>query len=538
MSSTAKKIASFDEVLFISVPKLKVVDAARNKLSPLKKQYFYSAKLHPAQSFNASAAIDKVYKDKTTQPLEEALQQLWKLDKLDRLMYLAELQKLEHLDSLEHLNELGQLTELKELSNLKELKNLDKLKDIKSLDKLNHLLRLKHLDKLDNLKNLNKLSSLDELSRLQQLEKLIYLNKLDGLKKLDKLDGLAKVEELKILLETHSENFDKFSHLSHLERLDNLKRLDNLNKLSDLSQLEALGGLEKLTELKSLDKLTNLQSLYKLDKLEDLSKLERLTKLDQLHYLEKLDNMQDLSKLDTLKDEEVKASLSYLSKLEIFQGTNKHFIMKLFLSSFFDVGKIALVACLLVFVLTKNVSYQTFNRLVPYLGFGEADRVNIALSILAQDLNKTDFDKMYKNVEARVKREASMLFNASTPKGLNEYAIAENLTAYNYANAEYDMSAFAKKEIDGWVKETLNKFNTSYEYDVERLSSVAELQSDMTYYREASIFMKQMSYVKAFDAFSKIQHPTRFQALGHGRAYAFYMAFVNQPKELKTILEK
>lgn len=538
MSSNAKKFTSFDEVLFISVPKLKMVKPTSKRLSPLKTRHFYAEKLQPTTHFNASSTIDKVYKDKSTQPLEQALQQLWKLDKLDRLIYLGELQKLEHLGSLEHLDELHQLTELKELSHLKELKALDKLKDIKSLDKLNHLLRLKHLDKLDNLKDLNKLSSLDELSRLQQLEKLIYLNKLDGLKKLDKLDSLAKVEELKILLETHSENFDKFSHLSHLERLDNLKRLDNLNKLSDLNQLEALGSLEKLTELKNLEKLSNLQSLYKLDKLEDLSMLERLTKLDQLHYLEKLDNMQDLSKLDTLKDEEVKTSLSYLSKLEIFQGTNKHFIMKLILSSFFDIGKIALVACLLVFVLTKNVTHQTFNRLVPYLGFGEADRVNIALSILAHDLSKTDFDKMYKNVEARVRREASVLFNASTPKGLNEYAIAENLTTYNYANAEHDIASFAKKEIDGWVKRTLEKFNTSYEYDIERLNSVPELQSDVAFYREASIFMKQLSYVKAFDTFSKIQHPARFQALGHGRAYTFYMAFVNQPKELKTILER
>lgn len=538
MSSTAKKLSSFDEVLFVSVPKLKVVKSEVTRLSPLKNHYFYSAKLQPAKNINVSEVIDKVYKDKSTQPLEQALQQLWKLDKLDRLIYLGELQKLEHLDSLEQLEDLNKLTELKELAHLKELKSLERLKDIKSLDKLNHLMRLKHLDKLDGLKDLNKLSSLDELSRLQQLEKLIYLNKLDGLKKLDKLDGLAKVEELKILLETHSENFDKFSHLTHLEKLDNLKRLDNLNKLSDLNQLEALAGLEKLSELKSLEKLNNLQSLYKLDKLEDLSKLERLTKLDQLHYLEKLDNMQDLSKLDTLKDKDVRASLSYLSKLEIFKGTNKHFIMKLCVSSLFDIGKIALVACLLVFVMTKNVSHQTFNRLVPYLGFGEADRVNIALSILSQDMGKDDFDKMYKNVEARVKREASILFNPSSTKGLNEYTIAENLTAYTYSNLEYDLAVFTKKEVDGWVTQVLTKFNNSYEYDLERLAHEPAVQEDLIKYREASIFIKQQKYVHAFGAFSKIQHQTRFAALGHGRAYAFYMAFLNEPKELKSILEK
>lgn len=401
--------------------------------TPAKKLSLVKTEPEPAITFKADieTAKDEVFENKNTQALEVALKHLWKLDKLERLIYLGELQKLEKLDQLGRLDQLDKLDNIQELRHLKEIKNLHHLKELKALDQLNHLMRLKHLEKLDSLKELDQLKQMEMLEMLKQLDKLIYLNKLESLRKLDKLDGLAKVEELKVLLETHSEHFDKFTHLSQLEKLDNLKRLDNLSRLSELENLASLGKMEKLSELKNLEKLTNLESLYKLDKLDDLAKLERLSKLDQLHYLEKLDNMQDLSKLDTLKDEEVRSSLAYLSKLEYFKGTNKHFIVKLALSSLFDIVKISVVAVGLLFILTKNVSYQTFNRLVPYLGFGEADRVNIALSILSQDLSTSEFDKLYKNLEARVKREASTLFDASSPKGLNEYRIAENLGSFS-----------------------------------------------------------------------------------------------------------
>lgn len=539
--SSAKKFTLGEEVSFTPARKLSLVkteaiepvfEAAKATITDpvVEKQNELHAEIE--------ATKDAVYENKNTQALETALKHLWKLDKLERLIYLAELQKLDRLDKLEHLDKLDELQHVDELRHLKELNNLGKLKDLKSLDKLNHLLRLKHLDKLDSLKELDQLKQLEMMEMLKQLDKLIYLNKLEGLRKLDKLDGLVKVEELRVLLETHSENFDKFSQLSHLEKLDNLKRLDNLSRLSDLEKLGALEQMEKLTELKSLEKLVNLQSLYKLDKLDDLAKLERLSKLDQLHYLEKLDNMQDLSKLDTLKDEEVRSSLTYLSKLEIFKGTNKHFILKLALSSLFDIVKITVVAVGLLFVLTKNVSYQTFNRLVPYIGFGEADRVNIALSILSQDLSTSEFDKLYKDLEARVKREASTLFDSHTTKGLNEYRIAENLLAYNYVVDTYDIAAVSKKERTEWADKSFKRFNQSYEYDLERLAPDMTVQEDIQKFREASIFMKQQKYVKAFDMFNQIQQPKKFEALGHGRAYSFYMAFLNQPKELKTILEK
>lgn len=531
--SSAKKFKLGEEVSFTPARKLSLVrtDIIEEPQRELPETLLsYKSEIEHAQ--------DEISDKKNTQELDRVLQHLWKLDKLERLIYLAELQKLEKLDKLEYLDKLDELEHVVELRHLKELNNLGKLKDLKSLDKLNHLLRLKHLDKLDSLKELDQLKQLEMMEMLKQLDKLIYLNKLEGLRKLDKLDGLVKVEELRVLLETHSEHFDKFAHLAQLEKLDNLKRLENLNRLSDLEKLSSLEQMEKLTELKSLEKLVNLQSLYKLDKLDDLAKLERLSKLDQLHYLEKLDNMQDLSKLDTLKDEEVRASMSYLSKLDLFKGTNKHFIGKLALASLFDIVKITVVAVGLLFVLTKNVSYQTFNRLVPYIGFGEADRVNIALSILSQDLSNSEFDKIFKDLEARVKREASTLFDHHTPKGMNEYRIAENLMAYNYTVENYDIGAISKKERTEWADKVFKKYNLSYEYDLERLAPDMTVQEDIQKYREASIFIKQQKFVKAFDMFNQIKQPKKFEALGHGRAYAFYMAFVNSPKELKTTLEK
>ena len=521
--SSVKKFKIKEGVQFTPVKKLSLVQE-----SP--PEFIDSEKISEVRS--------DVYDNKNTQSLEMALQHLWKLDKLERLIYLAELQKLEKLDKLDQLENLNQLSHLQELEGLKDLKNLSSLKDLKELDKLNHLIRLNHLDKLDSLKELGHLQHMEMLEMLKQLDKLIYLNKLESLKKLDKLDGLSKVEDLKILLETHSENFDKFSLLTHLEKLDNLKNLNHLEKLSDLEKLSVLVKMDRLTELKNLEKLTNLDHLHKLDQLDDLAKLERLSKLDELRYLEKLDSMQDLSKLDNLKDQEVRKSLSYLEKLDYFKGTNKQFLVKISLSALFDIFKIAAVGACLLFVMTKNVSYQTFNRLVPYLGFGEADRVNIALSILSHDLGKSDFDHLYKDVEARVKREAATLFDPSSPKGLNDYRIAENLSSYQYQNETYDLAALSKKERTEWADKMLLKFNNSYEYDIERLMIDPALQEDIKIYREASIFMKQHKYSEAFSLFSKVEHPKKFEALGFGRSYVFYMAYMNQPKELRTLLEK
>ncbi len=469
---------------------------------------------------------------------EEKLQVLWKLDKLDRLTYLAELQRLDKLGELENLQEmenLSQLDNLKYLTGLKELKNLTGLN---KLDKLHHLMRLKSLNKLEELQALDNLKELDKLSRLKDLDKLSLLNKLDVLKKIEKLDVLHKVEDLRLLMQDHAEDFQKLDNLKYIEKLDSLKKLQALESLDNLRALDSLSELEKLKELTKLDKLSRLNELSNLERLEALSGLEKLHKLDELRHLEKLDKMQDLSKLDNLKDAKVQRALMGLDKLSYFQDNTKKFVLKIFTSIFLDLFKVVMIASLMFFVFTKNISRQTFDRMIPYLGFGEADRVNLALSILAKDLSSGDFDGHYKNLEKRVKREVSSVFDANSMKNLEHYRLLENLTSYNYHHETYDLSAYAKLELNTWATKTQTKFNDSYAYDIEHLAAKPEMEDEINHFRTASIFMKQQKYFESFVEMNQIKNKSAFASLGHGLNYAFYMAFRTKPVDLKLYLEK
>lgn len=472
---------------------------------------------------------------------EEKLQVLWKLDKLDRLAYLTDLKRLDQLSALENLQEMGNLAQLDNLKYLTGLKDLKNLTGLNQLDKLNHLMRLKSLNKLEELQALDNLKDLDKLSRLKELDKLSLLNKLDVLKKIEKLEVLNKVEDLRLLMQDHADDFQKLDNLKYIEKLDSLKKLQALESLDNLRALDSLSELEKLRELKDLsklEKLGRLSELSNLDKLEALSGLDRLNKLDELRHLEKLDQMQDLSKLDNLKDAKVQRALMGLDKLSYFQDNSKKFVLKLFASIFVDAVKIIAIASLMFFVFTKNISRQTFDRLIPHLGFGEADRVNLALSILSKDLSSGDFDLHYKNLENRVKREVSSIFDSKVAKNLEHYRLLENLTSYNYRHESYDLMAYAKKELNAWATKTQVKFNDSYTYDVESATGKAEMENDLNHFVRASIFIKQQKYLEAFIEMDQIKKKSAFVSLGHGQTYAFYMAFRTKNIDLKLYLEK
>ena len=484
------------------------------------------AKLEQYSDLKKLDRLDEVATTKELQQMKDDMNRsLHKLNSLERLE-LIDFGKLDQLDSLKKLNQLDDIPSMKKMEDLKHLKHLQELRGLKKiagLDQLHHLLRLQKLDKLGELKNLEHLQALN---------------------KIDDLQVLGRVEELEKLLKTHGHELSNIENLQSLENLKSLRQLEKLHELIQLDKLDKLDQLHFLENLQNLDHLTDLRKLerlgelHHLDDLNGLTQLEHLKKLEQLKQLDKLDHMQDLAKLDVLKENNVQLALKGIEKLSFLEENKGKFFAKLFTSIFLDIFKVVAVATILLFIFTKNVSRQTIDRFVPYLGFGEADRVNIALSILSHDLSKPDFDNMYKNVESRVKREAATLFDAHSPKGLNEFAIAQNLTSYSYATTEYNISAFAKKELEEWSTLVETKFKSSYEYDIERLQQEPALTADITLYREANIFMKQQNFVKALDAFNKIQHQNRFEALGHGRAYVFYMAFVNQQKELKSILEK
>lgn len=473
--------------------------------------------------------------------LDKKLAVLWKLEKLDRLQYLAELQRLDKLGSLENLQSLEGLDKLDNLENLKDLKDLGQLQELKKLDKLNHLMRLKNLNKLEELQALDHLKDLNKLDQLKDLDKLSSLSKLDSLKQIEKLEVLNKIEELRLFMRDHAEELGRLDQLQYLSKLSELKKLqslEGLDQLKKLDQLSDLSALKDLKELGKLDKLQRLTELQQLEKLENLSGLEKLNKLDDLRHLDKLDKMQDLSKLEYLKETKVQSALKGLDKLSFFELNNKTFFFKLFTSIFFDVIKIGLVASLMFFVFTKNISRQTFDRLVPYLGFGEADRVNLALSILSKDLTSKDFDTHFINLQSRVKREVASVFDPKAPKTLNEYRILENLTAYNYVQENYDLAAFTRSEVKEWVGKIHKKYTDSYSYDVEKLQPQPEMHEDLTRFTKASIFIKQEKYIDAWAELDHIKNPHLFASLGAAESYTFYMAFMSTPKELKLYLEK
>ncbi len=473
--------------------------------------------------------------------LDKKLAVLWKLEKLDRLQYLAELQRLDKLGSLDNLKSLEDLDKLDNLEHLKDLKDLDQLQELKKLDKLHHLMRLKNLNKLEELQALDHLKDLNKLDKLKDLDKLSSLSKLDALKQIEKLEVLNKIEELRVFMRDHAEELGRLDQLQYLNKLSELKKLQSLEGLDHLKKLDHLSDLSALKDLKELgklDKLQRLSELGQLEKLENLTGLEKLNKLDDLRHLDKLDKMQDLSKLEYLKESKIQTALQGLDKLNFFELNHKKFFFKLFTSIFFDVIKIGLVASLMFFVFTKNISRQTFDRLVPYLGFGEADRVNLALSILSKDLTSKDFDVHFVNLQGRVKREVASVFDPKVPKTLNDYRTLENLSAYNYVQENYDLSAFTRAEVKEWLGKTHKKYVDSYAYDLEKFQAQPEMQDDVTRFTKASIFLKQEKYMDAWAELDHIKNATAFASLGAAKSYTFYMAFVASPKELKLYLEK
>jgi hypothetical protein len=513
-----------------------------SKNGALKLEYNEEA---PESSSLEVSLLEKISQQldgvKELKGLDERLQVLWKLDKLDRLSYLAELQRLDKLGELDNLKKLDHLAQLDNLKYLPALRDLSKLNDLGKLDKLNHLIRLKSLNKLEELQALDSLRDLDKLDKLKDLDKLSLLHKLDNLKKIEKLDALNKLDDLRLLLQDHSDDFQKLENLKYIEKLDGLKKLQALESLDNLKALDSLSDLEKLKDLKELsklEKLNRLNELGNLDRLEALSGLERLNKLDELRHLEKLEQMQDLSKLDYLKDTKVQRALLGLDKLSLFEENSKKFFFKLISSIFVDLFKVVAIASLMFFVFTKNISRQTFDRLIPHLGFGEADRVNLALSILSKDLSSGDFDLHYKNLESRVRREVSSIFDTKVPKNLEHYRLLENLTSYNYRHEAYDLNAYAKVELNAWATKTHAKYTDSYTYDVERMTGKPEMEKDLSHYMKGSIFMKQQKYLEAFIEMDQIKRKEAFVALGSGLTNAFYMAFRTKNIDLKLYLEK
>lgn len=414
----------------------------------------------------------------------------------------------------ERLHVLENLSKLEQLCHLDHLKSL---KDLNKLDKLNHLIRLGHLKKLEELQ------ALDQLKELQSLDKLSQLNKLDALIKIENLEALNKIEDLRLLMQDHSKDFQKLDNLKHIESLDNLTLLSSLTELDKLVQLQDLSKLDKLSSL---------------ERLEALSALDKLNKLDELKHLERIEGIQELGKLDYLKDPKVQSALKGLDKLSLFQESSKTFFFRLISSILVDVIKVAAIAGILLLIFTKNISRQTFDRLTPYLGFGEADRVNIALSILSHDLSKNDFDEQFKNLEFRVRREVASVFNTKTEKNLDHYRMLENLTAYNYQQGDYDLMAFTKKEIDEWASKTQKIFEDSNAYDNETLSESKDLAADYDRFTKGSIFIKQQKFIEGFVEMNQIVNKSKFASLGAGLTYSFYMAFRTKPIDLKLYLEK
>jgi hypothetical protein len=431
------------------------------------------------------------------------------------------IEHLKELKSLSKLELLNQLDELRELSQLTELKNL------KQLDKLSHLYDLEKLEKLD---------------QLDQLHQLIYLKKLDALNKLDKIDDLKMLNhlsDLEQLLEVYGDQFESIRYLSHLE---NLKELENLKDLKNLDQIQELNKLQRLDELSKLRELQNLESLHKLSHLRDLDKLEALTKLEkldnlqELQQLEQLKKMDNLSKLDKLEDEKVLSYLNKLDQLNILKDKGSTLVLKMVGSLVLDFIKVAALAALMVYMVGKNTESQTVGRILPYLGFGEGEKVNIGLALLQREVSSKDFDRYYQSVVGRINHEVEAYYEYRDFKPSHfRYKILADLYSYNYETQEYNLKLVVKTEIGKKLDFYTKRYKEVYEYDKET-NFTTEGSPSQEALMQGNIFFKQGKYIQALNEYSKVKEREKLSSVVFGEMVAFHLAYLTNSTELKSYI--
>jgi hypothetical protein len=187
---------------------------------------------------------------------------------------------------------------------------------------------------------------------------------------------------------------------------------------------------------------------------------------------------------------------------------------------------------------TKNVTHQTIDRFLPYLGFGEADRVNLAMAILAKDMTASDFEKHYKNLEYRVSREVGMVFDQKKySRTIEDFYLMQNLSSYDFSGGDHNLQAHSLKQQNEWASKAQKKYTESYSYDVEVLST-EEMQEDLESFTKANIFFKQQQFLNAYIEFDKIKQKQKFSSLSAGMSYSFYMAYKENSKDLNFYIEK
>ncbi|MFZ4713666.1 MAG: hypothetical protein ACOYL6_08145 [Bacteriovoracaceae bacterium] len=428
------------------------------------------------------------------------------------------------------------LRELKALNKLDQLQYLDQLDELKELSQLSQLKNLKQLDKLNNLFDLEKLSKLDQL---ENLHSLIYLKKLDSLNKLDKIDDLKMLNNLSDLEQMLELYGDQLQNVKYLSQLENLKNLTNLTELKHLEQIKELSKLHNLDSLVNLQELQNLESLSKLTNLKKLDQLETLDKLDNLQELSKLDQLQrmdELKKLDKLDDEKILTYLGKLDQLSILKEKGSKFVLKMAFASVLDFLKVALMAALMVYMVGKNTESQTISRILPYLGFGEGEKVNLGLSLLEREVGAKDFERYYQNLLVRVQNEMDAFYDALDFKpSIYRYKILSDLYSYQYQSAQYNLSAVVKKGMGDKMEHFKKRYSEVYEFDREAKFTETGSPSQEALV-SANIFFKQGKYLEALNHFAKVTDRQNLSSVAYGEMVAFHMAYLTDAQALKNYL--
>lgn len=424
----------------------------------------------------------------------ERLTELKKLENLDKLKSLESLSSLDKLDNLKQLTVLQSLGEIGKLRQDIEV-SFDKLSNLKDLHKLDNLSSLSRLDSLQELVHLNELKSLgqldllNKLDNLKSLEQLSHLNQLGELGSLKNLESLRELNKLEVFDDTLKREGHKLDKLTHLDKLDSLVKLDQLSQLVKLDHLKFLDQLNDLSKLDRLNLLEQLNSLKELSKLKDLTNLEKLSKLEKLDNLEQLENLSSLDKIEEVKrivGEPAWKLLEKLEKLDILVNHRKTVYLGLFLSSFFDLIKIVIVAGIIIFFVATKINNDQLNKLYQYFSISDSAGINFTLPILEKTSTKQEIGSLYNTVLEKGKSEARQFFSTASAfnieSKLNSIHFVHDL---NYVDKKFDL----KKDTLLFFDDLMGKIENKFNFETEDLSN--KYKDD----QEKLAFVKQMNYM-------------------------------------------
>jgi hypothetical protein len=198
---------------------------------------------------------------------------------------------------------------------------------------------------------------------------------------------------------------------------------------------------------------------------------------------------------------------------------------------------VAILQLWLVFLVTKNSSRTTIEKVLPYLGFGDANKVSIGLAMLENEVPVEKFESYYKSVLDRVDSEINSIFDLHhfTPS-VASYNTLEQIYNYRYKSEDKDLHTYVRNKFEKKKEFWHKRFKETYEFDMENLDNKFYDKTDMRVLREAFKYFRKKRYSKFFITLEQIKYPKRYDSLRYAKPVVFIKWYEKNQEGLEDFL--